>query len=62
MMPEDFDNLESRAEKPQPRRFTRRQFIGIGGAVIGAGIAAVTARPFGKYVLNNWRKMWGYKK
>ena len=39
MMPEDFDNLESRAEKPQPRRFTRRQFIGIGGAVIGAGIA-----------------------
>ena len=35
----------------------------IGGALLmGAGIAAVTARPFGKYVLNNWRKMWGYKK
>ena len=35
----------------------------IGGALLmGAGIAAVTARPFGKYVLNNWRKFWGYKK
>ncbi len=35
----------------------------IGGALLmGAGIAAVTGRPFGKYVLNNWRKMWGYKK
>lgn len=35
----------------------------IGGALLmGAGIAAITARPFGKYVLNNWRKFWGYKK
>lgn len=35
----------------------------IGGALLmGAAIAAVTARPFGKYVLNNWRIMWGYKR
>jgi hypothetical protein len=29
---------------------------------MGAGIAALTARPYGKYVLGRWRKYWRYKK
>ena len=30
--------------------------------VMGAGIAATTSRPFRKYALMPWRKIWGYKK
>jgi len=29
---------------------------------MGAGIAAITSRPFRKYALMPWRKLWGYKK
>jgi hypothetical protein len=30
--------------------------------LMGAGIAAVTSRPFRKYALMPWRKLWNYKK
>lgn len=29
--------------------------------LMGAGIAATTSRPFRKYALMPWRKLWGYK-
>ena len=35
----------------------------IGSALLmGAGIAAVTSKPFRKYALMPWREYWGYKK
>ncbi|MFA7708092.1 MAG: L-alanine exporter AlaE [Candidatus Pacearchaeota archaeon] len=30
--------------------------------LMGAGIAALTSKPFRKYALMPWRKMWNYKK
>lgn len=33
-----------------------------GALTMGAAIAAVTARPFAKYILGSWRNICGYKK
>ena len=37
---EDFDGLKRKIKQPHQRQFTRRQFIGIGGAIVAGGIAA----------------------
>ncbi|MGV8141263.1 MAG: L-alanine exporter AlaE [Candidatus Woesearchaeota archaeon] len=34
----------------------------LGAITMGAGFAAVTARPYAKYILGPWRKKLGYKK
>jgi len=43
---EDFDDLKRKTARPQPRQFTRRQFMLMGGLAIGSTIAAALGITF----------------